>query len=163
TFAQSTAGLARACRAVLRHSTVRQPDWRRATTRILACCGQMVIAGGLERQTFHALGAVRERGALVHCLVNDWENFRITPLAEARGATWSVGPDRHPIARRAVTPAGLGRMIVEVARVSRHLWRESRRLRPTHVFVPEYKSALRAAPILLWLRACGVRVVTRLA
>src|SRR5262249_46099956 len=31
TFAQSTAGLARACRAVLRHSTVRQPDWRRAT------------------------------------------------------------------------------------------------------------------------------------
>src|SRR5205814_9540652 len=111
TFAHSTAGLVQACRSVLRHSLEPEPDWRRAPTRILACCGQMVIAGGLERQTFHALSVARERVALLHCIVNDWENFRITPLAEAIDASWSVGPDRHPIGRRAVTPAKLVRMI----------------------------------------------------
>ncbi len=162
-YAEATAALTRACRAVLRHSPGPEPDWRRASMRVVACCGQMVIVGGLERQTLQVLRVLGERGALTHCIVNGWENFRITPLAEAVGASWSVGPDWYPLGRRGLTPLKLVTMMWEVARVSRHLLREARRIRPTHVFVPEYQTILRNLPALLWLRARGVKVVARLA
>ena len=35
-----------------------------------------------------------------HAIVNGWENFRITPLAEAAGASWSIGPYWYPLKRR---------------------------------------------------------------
>ena len=135
---------------------------RRRRGRIIACCGQMVIAGGLERMTFEVLDAARRHGAACHAIVNGWENFRITPLAEASGASWSVGPYWYPLKRRRLTPLVVARMAVEVLRVSVDLLRVSRRVRPTHIFLPDYQAVLRNAPALFWLRARGVRVVARL-
>jgi glycosyltransferase involved in cell wall biosynthesis len=157
-----TAGLVRACRSVLRHSVGGEPVWRKSPCRILACCGQMVIVGGLERMTFQVLGVAREHGALVHCIVNSWENFRITPLAEAAGATWSAGPYWHTLTRRRLTPVKVAKMIWEVGRVSGHLLHEARRVTPTHILVPDFHAVLRNGPALLLLRAQGVRVIARL-
>jgi glycosyltransferase involved in cell wall biosynthesis len=157
-----TAGLVRASRSVLTHSPGPEPVWSEAPRRVVACCGLMVIAGGLERMTFEVLNAVRKDGAATHAIVNSWENFRITPLADASGASWSVGPYWYPLTRRRLTPVTIGKMLVEVIRVSVHLLRVSHRINPTHIFVPEYHVVLRNAPALFWLRARGVRVVARL-
>ena len=157
-----TAGVVRASRSVLTHSPGPEPAWRESPRRIVACCGQMVIAGGLERITFEVLNVVRRSGAASHAIVNSWENFRITPLAEASGASWSVGPYWYPLTRRRLTPVAVGKMVLEVLSVSADLLRVSRRIRPTHIFVPDFQAVLRNAPALFWLRARGVRVVTRL-
>src|SRR5262249_29459913 len=102
-FKAMTAGLVRACRSVVSHSTGPEPDWHRLTPRVIACCGQMVMVGGVERMTFQVLRALRDRGAGVHCIVNGWESFRITSIAEDAGASWSVGPYWHSLTRR-LTP-----------------------------------------------------------
>ena len=112
--------------------------------------------------SFEALGAARSGGAACHAIVNGWEHFRITPLAEASGASWSVGPYWYPLKRRRLNPLVLGRMMLEVIRVSLDLLRVSRRVRPTHIFLPDYQGVLRNALALLWLRARGVRVIARL-
>jgi glycosyltransferase involved in cell wall biosynthesis len=156
-----TRGLTRACRSVLRHSVQPEPDWA-STHRILACCGQMVLDGGLERMTFHAIRAAVASGASAHCIVNSWENFRITPMAESAGATWSTGPYWYPLTRRRLTPVVVLRMMLEVLRVSAHTLGEAGRIRPTHVFLPDFQTILRNAPALLWLRLRGARVVARL-
>src|SRR4029077_1495766 len=88
--------------------------------------------------------------------------FRVTPLAEASGASWSVGPYWYPLRRRQLTPAAILRMIVEIVRVSGDLLRVSRRVRPTHIFVPDFEAVLRNILALAWLRARGVRVISRL-
>ena len=157
-----TAGVVRAARAVLPHSPGPEPAWRASPRRIIACCGQMVIAGGLERMTFEVLNAARRNGAACHAIVNGWENFRITPLAEASGASWSVGPYRYPLKRRGLNPLVVARMALEVLRVSADLLRVSWRIRPTHIFLPDYQGVLRNVVALVWLRARGVRVVARL-
>ena len=157
-----TAGVVRAARSVMAHSPGPEPDWRAAPRRIVACCGQMVIAGGLERMTFEVLNAARKSGAACHAIVNGWENFRITPLAEASLVSWSVGPYRYPLKRRRLTPLVVGKMAVEVLKVSVDLLRVSRRIRPTHIFLPDYQGVLRNVLALLWLRARGVRVIARL-
>ena len=157
-----TSGVVRASRSVVPHSLGPEPVWRESSPRIVACCGQMVIAGGLERMTFEVLNATRKSGAASHAIVNGWENFRITPLAEASGASWSIGPYWYPLKRRRLTPVVIVRMAVEVLRVSADLLRVSRRIRPTHVFLPDYQAVLRNAPALFWLRLRGVRVITRL-
>src|SRR5262249_14320266 len=130
--------------------------------RVVACCGQMVIPGGAERMTFMALGVLSNCGARVHCIVNGWENFRITPMAEAIGATWSVGPYRYTITRRALTPSRLRKMAIELVRVSADARAHASGRRATHVFVPDFLTALRNGPALLWLRARGVPIVARL-
>ncbi len=99
-----TEGVVRASRSVITSSVGPEPSWRDAPQRIIACCGQMVIAGGLERMTFEALRAARSDGAEAHAIVNGWENFRITPLAEDVGASWSVGPYYYSLTRRQLTP-----------------------------------------------------------
>ncbi len=157
-----TVGLVRACRSVLRHSIGEEPEWHEAPRRIVACCGQMVIAGGLERMTFEVLRVLKEQGAPAHAIVNSWESFRITPLAEASGSSWSVGPYWYPLTRRALSPGNIYRMVLEVMNVSLHLLRVSRRVRPTHIFLPDFQTGLRNSLALLWLRARGVRVVARL-
>ena len=157
-----TAGVVRASRSVLSHSPGPEPAWREAPQRIIACCGQMVIAGGLERMTFEVMNVVRNSGVASHAIVNGWENFRITPLAEAAGASWSVGPYWHPLTRRRLTPAAVGRMAIEVVKVSGDLLRVARRVRPTHIFLPDFHTVLRNAPALLWLRARGVKTIARL-
>jgi glycosyltransferase involved in cell wall biosynthesis len=157
-----TAGLVRACRSVIRHSIGPEPEWHEAPRRIVACCGQMVIAGGLERMTFEVLRVLKEQGVQAHTIVNSWENFRITPLAEASGSSWSVGPYWYPLTRRVLSPGNMYRMVLEVLGVSTHLVRVSRRVRPTHIFLPDYQTALRNSLALLWLRLRGVRAVARL-
>jgi glycosyltransferase involved in cell wall biosynthesis len=122
----------------------------------------MVVAGGLERMTFEVLRAMHRRGAAVHCIVNSWENFRITPMAEAAGASWSIGPYWFPLTRRRVTPRTIVRMVREVSAVSRQLLREARRIRPTHLLLPDFQTLLRNVPALVLLRMRGVRVVARL-
>lgn len=161
-YGAMTAGLVRACRSVIRHSIGAEPEWQEAPRRIVACCGQMVIAGGLERMTFEVLRVLKEQGVPAHAIVNSWESFRITPLAEAAGSSWSIGPYWYPLTRRALSPANVWRMVVEVSRVSAHLLRVARRIRPTHIFLPDFHTALRNSLALLWLRARGVRVVARL-
>jgi glycosyltransferase involved in cell wall biosynthesis len=162
-FDVMTNALAVACRSVLPRSPHSTPASAAgtATVRILACCGQMVIVSGLERMAFSVLRAMRDRGAAVHCVVNSWENHRITRLAEEIGATWSAGPYWYPLSRKWTPPAVL-RMLWEVARVSGDLLREARALRPTHVLLPDFKTVLRNAPALAWLRLRGVKVVMRL-
>ena len=46
--------------------------------------------------------------------------------------------------------------------VSLDLLRVSRRVRPTHILVPDMDATLRNIPALLWLRLRGVRVIARL-
>ncbi|MCU1385984.1 MAG: hypothetical protein JWL71_4681 [Acidobacteria bacterium] len=157
-----TAGLTRATRSVLPHSPGPEPTWDAAPRRVVACCGQMVIAGGLERMTFEVLHALRQNGAASHAIVNSWENFRITPLADASGASWSAGPYWYPLTRRQITPLVIARMLAEVVAVSADLLRVARRIRPTHILVPDFLAVLRNAPALFWLRLKGVRVIARL-
>jgi glycosyltransferase involved in cell wall biosynthesis len=156
-----TAGLVRACRSVIRRSTGPEPS-ADVPLRVVACCGQMVIAGGAERMTFTAMDALSRRGARVHCIVNGWENFRITPMADEIGATWSVGPYWYTITRRRLTPLKIAKMAWETLRVSADLLKEARRIRATHILVPDFLTALRNGPALLWLRARGIGIVLRL-
>jgi len=156
-----TNGLVRACRSVIKHSAGPEADWDAFPRRILTCCGLMVSSGGLERMTFEVLRAMRRRGAALHCIVNGWENFRITPLAEAAGASWSTGPYWFSLQRR-LTPLGIIRMVREISGVSLHLLREAARIKPTHVLVPDFQTTLRNAPGLLFLRLRGARIIMRL-
>ena len=86
-----TTGLARACRSVITRSPGNRARLERRAAADRGLLRSMVIAGGLERMTFEVLRVLRDRHAGAR-IVNDWENFRITPLAEASGASWSVGP-----------------------------------------------------------------------
>ena len=61
-FSQATAGLAAACRLVVRERRGRDESASiEPAPRVLACCGSMVLVGGLERMTFEVLGVLRER------------------------------------------------------------------------------------------------------
>ena len=144
-----TAGVVRAARSVLTHSPGPEPVWSATPCRIVACCGQMVIVGGAERMTFVVLGAMTGRGARAHCIVNGWENFRITPLADDIGATWSVGPYWHPLERRRLTPLKALKMAVEVVRVSANLLRRpaacARRTSSCRTFSPRSATCRRCS------------------
>ncbi len=162
-FDVMTDGLVTACRSVLPRSpqSAEHAVAGFAPTRILACCGQMVIVSGLERMTFGVLRALRGQGAPVHCIVNGWENHRITTIADQIDATWSAGPYWYSLSRR-WTPAAIARMLWEVARVSGDLLREAHAFEPTHVLLPDFKAVLRNAPALAWLRLRGVKAIVRL-
>jgi glycosyltransferase involved in cell wall biosynthesis len=54
------------------------------------------------------------------------------------------------------------RMVWEMCRVSTNLLMEASRMKPTHLFVPDYLTVLRNAPALVSLRARGVKVIARL-
>lgn len=135
---------------------------RTGRVRVLACCGGMVIVSGMERMTFEVLRTLKENGADVHCVLNDWENHRIRELTESIGATWSTGYYRNPL-RRTKNPWRILQTAIAMARTSAGLLRDARRFAPTHLLIPEFGSVLRNAPALLCLRALGVRVVFRLA
>jgi len=159
-FERATAGLVAACREVVaRRPRAAQVD--RSAPRVVACCGGMVTISGLERMTFEVLGVLRERGAAVHCIVNTWENHRVVALAEQIGATWSTGYYWYPF-RRTLDPRRLAQFAWDVAMTSGGLLRDARRLRATHVLVPEFSSVLRNAPALALLRLVGARVILRL-
>jgi glycosyltransferase involved in cell wall biosynthesis len=151
---RASSGLVAACQAVARG--------RNARARVIACCGSMVIAAGLERMTFEVLRTVREHGGRVHCIVNSWENHRIVPFAEEIGATWSTGYYWHRFTRRPNHPLQVLRMGWDIVRTSAGLLRDAIVIRPTHVLVPEYLAAVRNLAALMLLRACGVTIVLRL-
>src|SRR5262249_35269103 len=134
----ATEQLVRACRSVLPHSPVVDDDATAARPRIVAWCGQMVQPGGLERMTFRALQAFTAQGMRAHCIVNAWDNFRITPMVEAAGAAGATAPYWYPLTRRRLTPGKLIRMAWGIARVRVHLLRGARRLDATHAFVPAF-------------------------
>ena len=153
TYSRSAAGLEGACQSVMR---------ARGVPRVIACCGGMVIVSGLERMTFEVLRVIRERGGVVHCVVNNWENHRIVPLAERIGASWSTGFYTFGFSRRTLNPIRHAQSLWEIVRTSAGLLRDALRFRPTHVLVPEYTAILRNAPALALLRLSGVRIVFRI-
>ncbi len=162
-FEQATVGLLAACSEVTsrQKSTAKaRPDLQRP--RIVACCGGMVVPFGLERMTFETLRVIRERGAAVHCIVNDWENHRIVPMAERIGATWSEGYYRFALGRPGGNPLVLLRYVAQILRTSYGLWRDCRQFLPSHVLLPEYAAVLRNFPALVYLRLRGVTTILRL-
>ncbi|HEY2906562.1 MAG TPA: glycosyltransferase [Vicinamibacterales bacterium] len=162
-FSRATEGLAEACRHVTRErrgeheSAAAEP-----ASRVLACCGSMVLVGGLERMTFEVLGVLRQRAVPVHCIVNYWGNVHIVPLADRIGASWSTGFYLYRFARRSRRPLDWLRFGADIALTSAGLVRDSARFRPTHIFVSDYVTAVRNAPALFLLRLLGKRVVMRL-
>ncbi len=161
-FSRASDGLIEACREVrARPSRARESSHGRATPRVLACCGSMVIVAGVERMTFEVLSVLRARGAPVHCIVNSWENHRIVALAEEIGASWSTGYYWYHFDRHTRNPLRLMQFAWDITRTSLGLLRDAWRFRPTHVLVPEFVSVLRNAPALLLLRLLGTRVVCR--
>ncbi len=162
----TSAGLLAGCRAVVAKSPLRSRGPEEATrdlsaVRVLASCGGMVVVAGLERQTFELLRTLRDGGAEVHCLVNDWESHRIEPLATGIGATVSPVFHRGRLDRHTRNPLKLAAMAWGLLRSSRDLATAARRFRPTHILIPELGALLRAAPALHRLRHRGVRVILR--
>lgn len=129
--------------------------------RLLAGCGGFNVVAGLERMTFEVLRTLADHGAAVHCIVNSWDNERIVALAEAMGASWSVGRYFETLDRHARSPAKLARMAWDILVTSAGMLRDARRFRASAVLLPELMSVLRNAPALLLLRALGMRVVLR--
>ena len=162
-FAPAMIGLVAACQDVVR----RRPRSGRKrllpqTARIIACCGNMVTVSGLERMTFEVLRGQRAVGAAVHCVVNSWENHRISALAESVGASWSVGSYYHTLfLRHSRNPMAFGLALWDIAKTSAGLLRDAVRFRPTHVFLPDSTAVLRNAPALLLLRLARVPVILR--
>jgi len=159
---RATDGLLGACRAAVdrRRNPVKQPA--SASPRVLACCGSMVLVGGLERMTFEVLGVLRQQGMAVHCIVNYWGNQAIVPLADRIGASWSTGFYQYRFSRRSRRLVDWLRVALDIGLTSAGLLRDAARFRPTHIFVSDYLTVVRNAPSLALLRLGGCRVVTRL-
>jgi glycosyltransferase involved in cell wall biosynthesis len=154
TFAAATTGLLAACQSV---AAVEEPR-----TRVIACCGGMVMVSGLERMTFEVLDVVRKRGGAVHCIVNGWENHRIVELVERIGASWSTGFYWYPFSSRPRTVLQTLQLLWDSIRTSAGLARAAAQFRPTHVLTPEYSAVLRNAWSLAALKLFGVSVVFRI-
>jgi glycosyltransferase involved in cell wall biosynthesis len=122
----------------------------------------MVFPGGLERMTFEILRVLREPGAEVHCILNDWENYRIFPLAEGIGATWSAGHYWYRLDRHTRNPIKLTIMAVNLLRSSVGLMLAVRQFQPTHIFMPDFGAVLRYGSALIPLRLFGYPIVLRL-
>jgi glycosyltransferase involved in cell wall biosynthesis len=160
-FTRATDGLVAACARLERRVQAARENTT-AQSRILACCGNMVIPGGLERMTFEVLQVCRDQGSVLHCIVNGWESSRIVSLAEARGASWTTGFYRHRFERAFHRPTVARRMLWDMLRTSAGLLCDAWRFRPTAVLLPDEGAVLRNWPGLLVLRLAGVRLVQRL-
>jgi len=160
-FSTATDGLIAACRFATSRAPARGTDV--TDTRVLACCGGMVLVGGAERMTFEVLRTLRARGAAVHCIVNSWQNEHIAAQADLIGASWSTGFYGDRLERRVSDPRTVARMLIDIARTSAGLLRDARRFRPTDIFIPEVATAVRNAPALALLKLAGTRIVFRLS
>lgn len=154
-YARASEGLLAACQMLL--CAPAAPE--RKERRVLACCGGMVVIFGLERSVFDILGVLRADGAAVHCVLNSWEYAVVAEAAERIGATWATGYYRHRITRRLGNLKALGLSVWDMLCTSAQLVREVLQFRPTHILIPEYSTALRNAPALLWCRARGIPVI----
>jgi glycosyltransferase involved in cell wall biosynthesis len=157
-FAAATTGLLAATQAVA-NGRRRRGRQENHSPCIIACCGGMVLFGGLERMVFQTLQVARECGSAVHCIVNDWENFRIVEAAERIGATWSTEPSGQRLDRHTRNPVHLWRMGWNVVRTSAGLLNETRRLRPDFIVIPELATVIRNGLTLAMLRAGAVHTI----
>jgi glycosyltransferase involved in cell wall biosynthesis len=132
------------------------------TPRVLACCGGMVIVGGLERMILEVLRTIQERGGSVHCVINSWEPHRIQAAVEQIGAPWSTGSYRHQFERRPSNPARYLTFGWDILKTSAGLVRDAFRFKPTHVLVPELSTLIRNWPALALLKLRGVRIILAL-
>ena len=169
TFALATEGLVAACQGVAGDA------WRARAfdggypIRVIAPCGGMAIAGGMERATFEVLRVARMAGAHVHVITNVWAEesgprgrHPIVALAEDIGATWNTGYYRYRLTRHTRSPVEIFLMLQDVARTSLGLLRDAWQVHPTHTVSPEHTSLIRNAPALVLLRLAGVRTVLRM-
>jgi glycosyltransferase involved in cell wall biosynthesis len=156
-FDTASSGLLTLCRRVLS----RRPRDLESPVRVVACCGGMVSVFGAERMTLEVLRVIRRGGGAVHCMVNSWGSSRVVPLAMEIGASWSPGGYRVSLRRRGLTPRAVMDMIGDVAATSAALWRDARRLRATHVLVPDFAAVLRNLPALALLRPLGTQIVMK--
>src|SRR5207247_2539654 len=120
-FDAATRGLVSGCVSVV--TPVGVPD-----PRVVAWCGHMVTAGGMERVTFEGLQAVVHGGGHVHCIVNDWDSSRIVRMATRIGATWSTTKYRKSISRRVTNVAALAGVLLEIVTASVNLLRWTSRI-----------------------------------
>jgi glycosyltransferase involved in cell wall biosynthesis len=127
--------------------------------RILTLLGGFVTVGGAERMTFAAFELFRERGSLVHCIVNDWENEAIVAQAEKIGATWSEGSYKYRLRWRNRSFADAARGAFGTIATSRDLMRQVARWKPDVILAPDFEVVLRNAAALAFLRARGLPVV----
>lgn len=174
-FAHAAAGLERACEVVVSgppsgglirlkpDPTKLKPDPTIQPIRVIACCGSMVLVGGLERMTFEVLRVLREKdAAVVHTIVNWWDNSRIVALAEEVGASWSTGFYNYRFSRHARHPLEWARFAWDTVRTSGGLLRDAWWFGASHVLVSDYGTVLRNAPALALLRLSGRRIVLKL-
>jgi glycosyltransferase involved in cell wall biosynthesis len=162
-FARASAGLERACLTVAAAPRgAAAPVAVADAPRVVACCGGMVLVGGLERMTFEVLSVLGDGGATIHCVVNGWDNSRVIAVAERLGASWSTGFYWHLFTRRTRSPIVIARIVWDMVRTSAGLLRDAWGFRATHVFLSDHISTLRNVPALWLLRLAGKRVVLRL-
>ena len=166
----ATVGLVAACQDTLqRHARASAPERRRATRRVIACCGHMSMVSGLELMTFEVLRALRAQGTVIHCILNTWANWDkpqekhpIAVLAERIGASWATGYYWYGFERRSRNPLKVAQLMWDTLRTSGGLLWEAWHFRPSHVFMPDYLAVLRNAPALTLLRLVGCQVILRL-
>ena len=108
---------------------------------------------------FEALDVFRQRGSLVHCVVNDWKNDAVVACAESIGATWSPGSYRNPLRLRNRGFAAGASAAASTLRTSAGLLALFLRFRPTAVFASDFGSILRNSAALAILRTAGIPVV----
>lgn len=149
------------CEAATRGLVAALERLAQPSRRVLTIASGLVVAGGLERQTFAVLAAQRKAGAAVHVVLNDWENGAMVPRVDQLGATWSTARYRVALARRSRNPWRWARMAWDVLAANLELFGAVRRFRPTAVLVPEELAALRHTPVLVALKALGRPVVLR--
>ncbi|HVJ83876.1 MAG TPA: glycosyltransferase family 4 protein [Planctomycetia bacterium] len=136
-------------------------------TRVLACFGHFWMGGGLEIQSFEVLRALQDAGAAIHVVTNDWPAdddpptpHRIKAMVRRLGASHSTGRYRSWL-RKTWNPVEWFQALYDVAVSSLQLLRDARRFRPTHLLVPDYLTAVRIFPALLWSRLRRRKVILR--
>jgi glycosyltransferase involved in cell wall biosynthesis len=157
-FAAATRGLVDAAAFVHRH---RRPVNVSAPARVVGLCGNLVFAGGMERMTFEALGALQRGGADVLALVNGWSSRPIAELAEHRNIDWQVGHYDAPLDGVFRRPWRFVRALGDVAMASMQLLRLIWQRRITHVFAADFRAVLLHAPALTVARLAGIAVLLR--
>jgi glycosyltransferase involved in cell wall biosynthesis len=157
-FDVATQGLVTAAQFTMRNACCAAPA---APARIVALSGNLVFAGGMERISYEALGALRRGGADVHALLNGWSSRPIARLAEERDIGWEVGHYDAPLDGVLRRPGRMVRAVLDIGRASAHLGRLIVQRRLTHVFAIDFRAVLLHAPALVACRGLGIPVLLR--
>jgi glycosyltransferase involved in cell wall biosynthesis len=157
-FAEATRGLEAAAVSVHRN---RQQANVTAPARVVALCGNLVFAGGMERITFEALSSLVRGGADVHALLNGWSSRPIAELAERHGVTWEVGNYGARLDGVFTHPRRMLRALADVAMASSQLGTLLFQRRVTHVLAVDFRAVLVHAPALWLCRILRIPVLLR--